>query len=336
MKRLGIIGTGIIAHENYKGIEQTGKAEVVALCNRTYSKGVDFANKYGLKCPVYSDYRKMVDEVKPDIVLINTPHDLHEEMFIYCADRKIDIIIEKPLSDTAASSEAIVESANKNGIKAAVCHTQRFNTAFITAKKFIKNNNLGKLIAISDFITYNYFWEGRPEWFLEPARAGGGIVMNYGVHQFDRVHYMAEGKTVSLFAHIDWEKEGIAVDSSYQIMGIMDNGVTYTIACTGYTGPFANGMELRFTGGILRVYLCDTGIESYGVYYGDNNFKNFVKLPLVESENRPYYNEMKAIMDYMEGSTEETPVSVEYAAQMVKLVEAAKMSHERQVSINTL
>lgn len=333
MKKIAIIGTGIIAHENYKAIVETGKAEIVALCNRTHSKGVDFALKYGLKCPVYSDYREMVDEVKPEVVLINTPHDTHEEMFVYCADRKIDIIIEKPLADNSISAQAIVRSAKINGIKAAVCHTQRYNAAFITAKEYMKNNDLGKLISVSDTITYNYFWEGRPGWFLDAARAGGGIIMNYGVHQFDRVHFMAEGMTKNLFAHIDWEKEGISVDSSYQIMGIMDNGVSYTLSCAGYTGPFSSRMELRFTKGILRAYLCNTGIESSGVYFGDNSAKEFKKIPLLKSENKLYYYQMKEILDYMDGTTNTPPISVEYAANMVKLVGMAQESHERGFSV---
>jgi predicted dehydrogenase len=68
VKKLAIIGTGIIAHDNYKAIVETGKAEIVALCNRTYSKGVDFAQKYGIECPVYSDYREMVDDISLSVL----------------------------------------------------------------------------------------------------------------------------------------------------------------------------------------------------------------------------------------------------------------------------
>jgi predicted dehydrogenase len=333
MLRLAIIGTGLIAHDNYLGLVGTGKVKIISLCNRTLHKGIEFADRYGLECPVYTDYREMVEKEKPEIVLINTPHDLHEEIFNYCADKKINIIIEKPLSESFVSAQRILSSAIKNNIKASVCHTQRFYSPFITAKEYLKKNDCGKLISVSDIITYNYFWEGRPEWFLDPVRAGGGIVMNYGVHQLDRVHFMAGGCTKSIFAHIDWEKDGVAIDSSYQIMGIMNNGVSYNITCTGYTGPFINTMQLNLSKGILRISMTDTGIETFGSFFGDNRQKDFIKLPLLNPENKAFNMQMSAIVDFMDGTSDEPPVSLEYAAEMVRLVQKAQESNEKNMSV---
>jgi sugar phosphate isomerase/epimerase len=62
-----------------------------------------------------------------------------------------------------------------------------------------------------------------------------------------------------------------------------------------------------------------------------NELKNYIFH--VHSENRPYYNQMKDFLEYMEGATSTSPVSLEYAAQMVKLVEMAKKSHEKQASV---
>jgi phthalate 4,5-cis-dihydrodiol dehydrogenase len=333
MLRFGIIGTGIIAHENYKALSIFETVKVTALCNRTLQKVQDFAVKYGLDCPVYTDYKEMVDKEKLDVVVINVPHDLHEEVFAYCADRKIDIIIEKPIANSYASAARILESARKNGIKTMVCHTQRYNAIYQTAKEYLKSLDLGKLVTVSDILHYNYFWEGRPQWFLEPERAGGGIVMNYGVHQLDRIHYLTDCTTTRIFGHLDWEKDCMLVDSSYQIMGIMDNGVAYSALCTGYTGPNTSITELTFTKSILRCSLQDNGIDTCGLWIGNNDHA-FEPISVTLTNDKMFYRQFKDFIDYLEGRIEQTPISVDYAANMVRLIEAATESHNTGSIIN--
>jgi predicted dehydrogenase len=334
MLRFGIIGTGFIAHENYKALSEFENVKIAALCNRTLQKAKDFAGKYDLSCPVYTDYKEMVNKENLDVVVINIPHDLHEEVFMFCADRKVNIIIEKPLANSYESAARMLESTRENGIKAMVCHTQRYNAIYQTAKQYLKSADLGKLINISDILHYNYFWEGRPLWFLDPERAGGGIVMNYGVHQLDRIHFLTDsGATTRIFGHLDWEKDGIAVDSSYQIMGIMDTGVAYSALCTGYTGPNTSITELTFTKGLLRCSLQDNGIDTCGLWIG-NNDHHFEPVSVALTNDKMYYRQFRDFIDYLEGRTEQSPVSVDYAANMVRLVEAAKESHEKGVIIH--
>ena len=268
--KVGIIGTGIIAHDNYNGLRQSGRCEIVGIGNRTYEKGVAFAEKYGLSCPVFTDYTMLYEKTRPDAVLINTPHDMHHDIFTFFADRKVSIMVEKPLADSFAHAVQMVDAMNRNGIRAGVCHTQRYMAKAITAKDFLQKHDLGKLISYSDTGSYHYFWEGRPAWFLDSSHAGGGIVMNYGVHQLDKLHFLTDGQTDSIVAHIETEKENIAVDSSYHIMGTMKSGITYMLCYTGYSNPFYDMTEMRFTKGILKIVTSKDPLMESGVFFGDN------------------------------------------------------------------
>ncbi len=325
MIRTAIIGTGIIAHDNYNALRRTGRCEIVGLCNRTYEKGVAFAQKYALDCPACCDYRELYEKTHPDTVLINTPHDKHHDVFMFFAERGVHIMVEKPLADTYEHALQMVDSMKRSGIRAGVCHTQRYVALVATAKDFMRKNDLGKLVSYSDIGSYHYFWEGRPAWFLDAGHAGGGIVMNYGVHQLDRLHFLTDGTTDSLVAHIETEKENVAVDSSYHIMGTMTNGVTYLLCYTGYSNPFCDTTELRFTKGILRIVSSkDPTVES-GVFFG-NNEHAFEKIPLICEPDDYVLRQMTALLDHIEGKEPSGFVSVEYGAEMVKLVELAQRS----------
>ncbi len=325
MIRLGIIGTGFIAHPNYEALRDSGEVQTVALCNRTVQKAQDFAAQYGLDVPVFSDYREMVDQVKPDAVLINTPHDLHEEQFIYCAERGIHVLIEKPLAIQSDAGRRMADCAEKNGIKAAICHTQRYNSVFIAARKFIDSHDLGKLISINDVMHLHYFWDGRPDWAMDPVRSGRGIVMNYGVHHLDRVSYMAGKRIQKIFAHIDQEKPGVAIDSGYHAMGIMEDGVSFAVLCAGYSGPFGNRMELIFEKGIVRCVLKSNGCDTFGLYFGDTQTGDFVPVDCPDENDGMYRRQFKEMVDLLQGR-ENSAIPLEYGIYTVQATEALMRS----------
>lgn len=332
MLRIAIMGTGLIAHSNYPALQATGEVEIVGLCNRTLSKGEAFRDQYGLRCPVFSDYREMYEATGPQAVLIETPHDVHEEPFCYFARRGVDILMEKPLAESAESARRMAEVVRETGVRATVCQTQRYNPHFITARQFIDTHDLGKLVSVSDVITYHYFWEGRPAWFLDPKRAGGGIVMNYGVHQLDRVHFLTGGRVQSLFGHIECEKEGIQTDSSFHVMAVMDGGAVAQVTCTGYTNPFTSMVDLRFTKGLLRISLTDTALWKQGVWFGGTE-QDFTQVEPLYPGVSSYDLQMRDAVDYLAGRQDTPPVPVDYAAYLVELVEAVKTSHRTGASV---
>ena len=70
-----VLGTGVIANEMAAGLQQMGKS-LYAVGNRTYSKAVAFAEKYGIK-KVYNTIDEMFTDEKVDIIYITSPHNTH-------------------------------------------------------------------------------------------------------------------------------------------------------------------------------------------------------------------------------------------------------------------
>jgi predicted dehydrogenase len=322
--RFGIIAAGYISSVNTRALMACEDVEIVAVANRTVSKAEVMCHELGLNCPIYSDWKLMLDAEKPDVAVINIYNDLHRECFLDCCARGIHVLVEKPLSNTYGECMEMIDAAQKAGIKASVLHTQRYGRILQTAKAYMDAHagELGKLISVNDRISCHYFWEGRNPWHLDPVRSGGGIVMNYGVHQLDRVHWLMGGKTVDFHTHYAAEKPGVATLSTYTMMGVNDGGVGYTVTCNGYSGPFINEIDLVFLNGVVRCVLMDNGQSATGVYVGDTQ-KPFAQIPDIcedgPGNHEMYVREMKDAIEYMKGNRGEPPITLEWAAEMVRL-----------------
>ena len=126
-----------------------------------------------------------------------------------------------------------------------------------------------------------------------------------------------------IFAHIDWEMEGIEVDSSYQILTTLGSGVSACMTCTGYSGPFTELSDLIFKNGIVRVVSCSNNIDKEGVWIG-NNEHDFEKVH-VTGENS-FLMQLKDFVRYLGGEIE-SPIDGKYGRDIVRQVELSYKSH---------
>ncbi|MCK9287970.1 MAG: Gfo/Idh/MocA family oxidoreductase [Sphaerochaetaceae bacterium] len=330
MVKLGIIGTGIIAHEHIKAAQQIPGVHIVALSNRTLGKAIDVARTYGIdERNVFGDYHAMLASVKLDGAIICLANHLHEESAIACANVDVPVLLEKPMAQDSEACKRINALFEATKTKLMIGHTQRYNPLYVATKRIIDSKELGKLIMVKDSIHYHYFWEGRPAWFLDDSKCGGGILMNYGVHTLDRVCYLTGQPINTIFAHVDWEQPAVAVDSGYQIMALMGNDISMTMTCTGYSNPFVNATEFIFSKGIVRVTLRDNVIEPKGVWIGSNEH-DFKQIP-VEDDN----SYRLQLVDFLKYLNDETPSPIDgaYGQRIVELVERSYQSHKEQRSV---
>ncbi|MDO4487684.1 MAG: Gfo/Idh/MocA family oxidoreductase [Eubacteriales bacterium] len=323
--RFLIIGTGYIGPVNTAALMECDGVEIAGVFNRTIEKAEAMCAKLGLECPVFNDIDMAISEVKPDVAVINLFNDLHRDFFVRCATKGINILIEKPLANTYEECIEMMDIAEEYGIKVSVLQTQRYGCVLTTAKQYIDmhRNELGELCSVSDQEAINYFWEGRNPWHLDEKRSGGGIVLNYGVHQLDRIHWLMEDTTAEFHAKYLTMKPGIETKSSYVMMGVSTKGIPYTASCNGYCSPYINEITLNYQNATMRLVLSDNGLNKKGVYIGSNETEVFTEIPLTcedgEGWHEMYVREMKDAVSYLKGETDNSPVSMEWAAEMVRL-----------------
>ena len=331
MIKLGLIGAGMIAGVNTKAILNFD-VEVVAIANRTVSRAQDLAQKLGIEgAAFYSDYNEMIEKENLDAVLITLSHDLHLQAFVACADKGIDIIIEKPLAMNYKECLLIQEAAERNNIKSCVCHTQRYNSNMATARHLLDTMDFGKVYHVDDSMSIFYYHNERASWMLSKEISGNGPMINYGVHQFDRVYFLKGSlpKPRTLYAQLSYNIPEQECISAYTVSGSDEDCFTYNFSFSGYSGPVLGATDIFCENGVIRVMIGNC--PQSGVAYSIDNEPFKMAQPLYDSSEM-YKMQFKAIVDYLEGKDNKA-VDINWASQMVRMIDYANESEAKETVI---
>lgn len=191
--KYALIGCGRIAVNHIKAVVNNN-LELVAVCD-LIPEAIDVLfEKTGYNKTVerYIDYKEMVDK-HPELELISIATDsgVHAEIALYCIDKGINVIIEKPIAMSIADADEIIKKAEEKGVKVSACHQNRFNVAVQEMRQAVEDCRFGKLSHGSIHVRWNrnkaYYaqapWRGK--WASD-----GGALMNQCIHGIDLLRWM--------------------------------------------------------------------------------------------------------------------------------------------------
>ena len=138
--------------------------------------------------PFYTDPAQMMDEVKPEAVIIATPNDLHLGVAREAVKRNIVPLIEKPISNDLEDAQAFAAEAETAGVPVLVGQHRRHNPFVNKAKEIIESGELGKLTVSS----FHYMIYKNDEYFdveWRRKKGAGPILVNL-VHDVDLLRYL--------------------------------------------------------------------------------------------------------------------------------------------------
>ena len=109
--RWAVLGTGVIANEMAVALKKNGR-NISAVGNRTHSKAVAFAEKYGIQ-KVYDDFNDMFTDPDIDVIYITTPHNTHIEFMRKAIENGKHILVEKSITLNSAELEEALACGGK-------------------------------------------------------------------------------------------------------------------------------------------------------------------------------------------------------------------------------
>jgi predicted dehydrogenase len=186
--KLAIIG---LDHDHVWGLlrDLAGEpsAELVAIAD-DHQPLVDQAKtKVPSTVKLYSDYVKMLDEMKPDGVIVTTENDRHLQILRECAKRHIHYSTEKPMATNAADAREMERLANQAGIKVMVNYWNAWVAPTHALYHRVHDGELGPV----QRIIVQYGHQGPKEigvskyfgdWLYDPVKNGGGAIMDFGCY----------------------------------------------------------------------------------------------------------------------------------------------------------
>ena len=147
MMRLGIIGGGMYGSrltKIFKDADTAGQVEFRAVCDLNKSVLDKLTAEHGLKG--YTDYKEMIEKERLGAVAVVTPDHLHEEIAVYAANKRLHMLVQKPVDTTSAGAQRIVGAAEDNGVLLYVDFHKRFDPGFVLARKQYMDGVYGELL----------------------------------------------------------------------------------------------------------------------------------------------------------------------------------------------
>lgn len=207
MKKLtyAIIGCGRIS-PNHIAAAKENNLEFAAICDIVPDNMKDKIVKFDLSSDLlqYTDYKKMLAEIKPDLIAICTESGKHASIAIDCIQAGCNLIIEKPIALSMHDADAIIDAARKHDVKVCACHQNRFNKSVQKIREAVEKGRFGKMFHGAAHIRWNRGWEyySRAKW-RGTWEQDGGALMNQCIHNIDLLRWMMGEEIVEVFAYTD-------------------------------------------------------------------------------------------------------------------------------------
>jgi len=289
---------------------------------------------------IYRDYKDLLNDVGEELdgVIAALPNNLHLEVTKEVADRRINLLLEKPITCNVSDAEKIQEIVEKSQIKFMVGHHRRFSKQINRTKEAVKNGTLGDIIGV------NVIWAAKKpdDYFTRSWRIdkeiGGPLLINT-IHDVDDLRYII-GDIDMVQAYVTNEFRGNEVEDSGVINLRFKNGAIATIfltdnspspwyyeACTQeYSFFYPSNFNCYFFFG-KKASLAFPSMElfSYNKKFGEGWHKPFKRQNLPVNRFDVFEEELKHFCELIKGKVE-SRITAYDATETLRVIEAIKES----------
>jgi UDP-N-acetylglucosamine 3-dehydrogenase len=205
MIRIAIAGAGAITERAHiPSLRSVADAQIVAIQSRTAEKAERVANEIWPDATdrpkIYTDFDAMLSRERPDAVGIFTPNNLHCEFTLKAITAGAHVLVEKPMAPTTGETRRMVDAAIKANRVLMVAMQRRFGGVERAIKSALVSGAIGKPHFIRARLSHGgpEYWAPGQTWFLTASEAGGGAMLDLGVHVADlAIWFMGEVESVS-------------------------------------------------------------------------------------------------------------------------------------------
>jgi len=191
--KTAVIGVGTMGRNHARVYAQLERARLVAVADASPQALEPISRTY--KVRTFTDYERMLDEAKPDLVSIAVPTRLHREVATAALQRGVHVFLEKPIAATVEEGQKIVDCARAAGAKLAVGHIERFNPAVIALKQQLEAGQLGRIFQI----------HARRVGPFPPRIEDVGVVIDLATHELNLLEYLTGSRVESVYAETERE-----------------------------------------------------------------------------------------------------------------------------------
>ena len=211
--RVGIVGCGLIGQKRAKAL---GESRLVACADLNPARAQQLAAQYP-GCRVAADWRELAGDPGIDLLIVATTNDCLAAVTEAAVGNGKHVLVEKPAARNSSEIRTLAAEARRRGVKVKVGFNHRFHPALQKAWSLFESGKIGPLM----YIRGRYGHGGRigydREWRADPKLAGGGELLDQGVHLIDLARWFAgdftevSGHIATYFWNMPVEDNGFAM-----------------------------------------------------------------------------------------------------------------------------
>jgi predicted dehydrogenase len=194
--RLGFVGLGWIGRMRLDALAEAGAAEVAAVCESAPERLAQ-AGEAHPKAARFTDFDGLIEraeELGLDGVVIATPNALHAPQTLAALERGLAVFCQKPLALDAREARSMVKAAREADRLLGVDYSYRFTDGAQELRRVVQAGELGKIFSL-DLVFHNAYGPDKP-WCFDPRLAGGGALMDLGVHLIDLAFWLLDDPAI--------------------------------------------------------------------------------------------------------------------------------------------
>jgi predicted dehydrogenase len=239
--RIAVIGCG----NHSRGALQPALARLphfdyVAACDLEEALAADCARRYGAAA-VHTDYRRMLDEVKPEAVLVVGPPQLHLEAGLAAAGRGIHLFVEKPSAPDLEGANALAEAFRNSGRIGMVGLFWRHAEAFQRAARLSADPVFGTTLLFDGL----YLSPGPRVPLWGATEVASSFLTDQAIHAVDAMRFLM-GDVAELVARVGEAADGAL---GYAVSLRFASGAAGSLAVTSFTNAFSSRFTMHGSGG---------------------------------------------------------------------------------------
>jgi len=259
---------------------ESENSEIISISSRGIEKAKIAAEKYDIK-KFFGSYQEQINDPEVDAIINSLPNSMHCDWTIKCAEAGKHILCEKPLATTTDECRKMIDAANANNVILVEAFTHRWNHHLKTAKKIIKNGDLGSVVTTDSSLCFTTNPENNIR--FNPSLSGGAL-WDAGCYAVYATRFVLSEEPIYAKGE-SFDINNYGVDTTFKGIMEFESGVLSSIT-TSMNQPFRCYMNIDLTNGRIEIpnMFDDSGpiIIKKGV--SDDNIKE--KILKVESKYR--------------------------------------------------
>ena len=261
--RAAVIGVGNMGRHHARIYFELDNVELIGVCDKDSKKGSELAKKY--KCLFYEDYKDMIEKNNIEIISVAVPTNLHYQIAKFLIERKINVLLEKPITNDIETANELINLSRNNNTKLMIGHIERYNPVIIRLIELLKSGRLGEIVSINI----------RRIGGLPPQIKDANVILDLAIHDIDISNFIL-GKFPKNF--YGFKSKNFLNDREDNVIIILDYGKTIASIEASWITPIKiRTMDITGTDGYLRLDYINQNIFLYkNSYFNKNsNFENF-------------------------------------------------------------